>query len=63
MTPTQYKTRIDALGFPSGASWAKFVGIDRTTHFRHIQGSRRIPVTLWRIIEWLEAGKLKNPNV
>ena len=62
MTPDQYKARIEALGFPSGASWANFVDIDRTTHFRHLQGSRRIPKTLWRIVEWLEQGKLVNPN-
>lgn len=63
MTPTEYKTRIKALGFTSGASWARFVGIDRTTHFRHLKGSRGIPATLIKIVEWMEAGELDNPNV
>ena len=62
MTSTQYKSRITALGFSSVSSWAKFVGIDRTTHFRHLQGSRAIPKTLLNILDWLENDELDNPN-
>ena len=62
MTPSEYGSRITALGFTSGASWAKFVGVARTTHFRHLQGSRNIPKTLRNIVEWLENDELDNPN-
>lgn len=61
MTPKQYRTRIEALGF-NASQWAKFVGIDRTTHFRHLKGDRRIPQTLINIVEWLESGDLVKPN-
>ena len=66
MTPDQYKKRIEALGF-NQSQWARFVGIDRTTHFRHLKGpdhpsGRSIPQTLKNIVEWLENGKLDNPN-
>lgn len=61
MTPQDYKNRITALGF-SGAAWARFVGIDRVTHFRHTKGDRATPQVLINVLGWLESGKLKNPN-
>jgi hypothetical protein len=63
MNPDEYKKRIEALGFPSGASWARFVGIRRETHFRHIKGDiAPIPDVYLKIVEWLETGDLRNPN-
>lgn len=66
MTPKQYRTRIEALGCPSGAAWARFVGIDRGAHTRHLMGvehrnGRKIPKTLIIVLGWLESGDLKNP--
>ena len=67
MTPTEYKSRIKALGFPSGASWARYVGITRGAHTRHTMephqpNSRDIPKTLILILERLESGEYPNPN-
>ena len=67
MTTKAYKQRIEALGFKNGNQWARFVGISRSAHTRqcmepHQKNSRDIPQTLWRIVEWLEQGKLVNPN-
>ena len=62
MTHEQYKRRIKALGF-SQSSWAKFVELDRGTVSRQCNGQfDTIPGIYWRVIEWLEAGQLKNPN-
>ena len=61
MTPKEYRARIEALGFNAN-QWVKFVGIDRTTHFRHLKGERRIPKTLINVVEWLDRGELANPN-
>jgi hypothetical protein len=62
MTPKDYQKRIDALGFTSGASWARFVGINRSSYLRHIKGDMAIPQIYWNVIEWLETGDLRNPN-
>jgi len=66
-TPKEYKRRIKALGFKSGAAWANWVGVTVKTHQRHIlpsyhKNAARIPQTLWNILDWLESGKLENPN-
>ena len=63
----EYKKRIEALGFPSGAAWARYVGINKGTHSRHLMGpdqpnGREIPQTLILILERLESGEYKNPN-
>lgn len=62
MKPNEYKTRIQALGFETYKSWADYVGIHVVTHQKHIAGDRKIPKPLIKIVEWLESGKLENPN-
>ena len=55
MTPKDYEQRIAALGFASGSDWADYVGIDRTTHFRHLRGTHPVPKALQLIVGFLEA--------
>ena len=62
MTPEEYETRIAALGFESGAAWAEYVGIDRTTHFRHLQREDGPPLYLQLIVQMLEMLPDMNPN-
>ena len=62
MTPKQYRARFEALGF-NPSTWGKFVCLSRSTVFRHLKGEiDPIPQIYWRVIEWLEQGKLDNPN-
>lgn len=62
MTPHEYEKRIADLGFESGTAWAEYVGIDRTTHYRHLNREDGPPLYLQRIVELLEAYPEANPN-
>lgn len=62
MTPKQYEQRIAALGFENGTSWAAFVGINRATHYRHLQRKKGPPKYLQHIVTMLELLPDMNPN-
>lgn len=72
MTPDQYVERIAALGFTVPLSgvrrdeadvvWYEWVGVDRTTHYRHINRPEGPPRYLRLIVELLEACPSMNPN-
>lgn len=62
MTPEIYEHRITALGFENGTAWAEFVGIDRATHYRHLQREGGPPKYLQHIVTMLELLPDLNPN-
>lgn len=62
MTPQDYNTRIKRLGFTTDDAWCAFVGIHRQTHYRHKTGETGIPPIFVKVVEWLEAGHIPNPN-
>ena len=62
MTPEQYEQRIAALGFENGAAWAEFVGINRATHYRHLQRKKGPPKYLQHVANMLELLPDLNPN-
>ena len=62
MTPENYEHRIAALGFENGTAWADFVGIDRATHYRHLQRDDGPPKYLQHIVTMLELLPDLNPN-
>lgn len=73
MAVDEYEKRIAALGFavptpgvprPAGViTWPEYVGIDRTTHYRHVNRPEGPPKYLRLIVELLEACPSMNPNI
>ena len=61
MDRLEYKRRITALGFSQG-SWSRYVELDKATVSKQCRVEIKIKGIYWRVIEWLEAGQLRNPN-
>lgn len=61
MTNHEYKNKLKDLGF-NFASYARFCGVNRSTVLRHCTGAKPIPYLYIRVLEWIEEGKLENPN-
>ena len=61
MNKTNYRARIEALGYNQN-QWAKVCGVNRSSITRHYQMEERgerdkIPGPFWVILEMLEASK------
>lgn len=62
MTPAEYESRIKALGFAEQKDWSDYIGIDRTTHYRHLNREDDVPQPYCVIVRLLEACPELNPN-
>lgn len=63
MEAVEFKAKINNHGF-NFASFARFVGVNRSTIIRYCQGAiTPIPNVYCQILLWLDEGKLQKPEV
>lgn len=63
MEAVEFKSKLNNHGF-NFASFAKFVGVNRSTIIRYCQGAiTPIPNVYCQILIWLDEGKLQKPEV